>query len=67
MLVTLQTSILLGAIRGHDHMVVGYTTTYAISTYMYHHLSCEFESRSWWGVFDAALCDKVCQRLVAGR
>ena len=25
-----------------DHMVVGFTTTYAISAY--HHLSCEFES-----------------------
>jgi len=27
-----------------DHMGVGFTTTYAISAY--HHLSCEFESRS---------------------
>jgi len=31
---------------GHDRMVVGFTTTYAISAY--HH--CEFESRSWRGV-----------------
>jgi len=33
--------------RGHrdsDHMVVGFTTTYAISAY--HHWSCEFESLS---------------------
>jgi hypothetical protein len=30
--------------RGHDHMVVGFTTTYAISAY--HHWCCEFESRS---------------------
>jgi len=30
--------------HGHDRMVVGFTTTYAISTY--HHYSCEFESRS---------------------
>jgi hypothetical protein len=33
---------------GCDRMVVGYTSTYmyVISTYL--HLSCEFESRSWW-------------------
>jgi hypothetical protein len=30
--------------RGRDRMVVGCKTTYAISAY--HHLSCEFESRS---------------------
>jgi hypothetical protein len=30
--------------RGRDCMVVGFTTTYAISAY--HHWSCEFESRS---------------------
>ena len=35
-----------------------FTTTYAISTYQ--HWSCEFESRSWRGVFDTTLCDKVC-------
>jgi hypothetical protein len=37
--------------RGRDRMVVGFTTTYAISAY--HH----------WrrGVLDAKLCDKVCQ------
>ena len=34
--------------RGHDRMVVGFTTTYAISTY--HHRCCEFESRSGQGV-----------------
>jgi hypothetical protein len=34
--------------RDHDHMVVGFTTTYAISPY--HHWHCEFESCSWWGV-----------------
>jgi hypothetical protein len=42
-------------------MVVGFTTTYVISSY--HHQSCEFESCSWWGVFDTTLCDKVCQWL----
>jgi hypothetical protein len=40
--------------RGRDFMVVGFITTYAIIAY--HHCSCEFESRSWGGVFD-----KVCQ------
>ena len=32
----------------HDHTVVGFTTTYAISAY--HHWCCEFESRSGRGV-----------------
>jgi hypothetical protein len=27
----------------------------------YHHKNYEFESRSWWGVLDTTLCDKVCQ------
>jgi hypothetical protein len=30
--------------RGHDLMVVGFATAYAISAY--HHQRCEFESRS---------------------
>jgi hypothetical protein len=34
--------------RGRDHMVVGFTTTYAISAY--DHSYCEFESRPWRGV-----------------
>jgi hypothetical protein len=34
--------------RGRDRMVVGFTTTYAISAY--HHECCEFESRSERGV-----------------
>jgi hypothetical protein len=37
-------------------MVVGFTTTCAISAY--HHYSCEFEPRSWWGVLKTTLCDK---------
>ena len=41
-----------------DRLVVGFTTTCAISAY--HHHSCEFEPRSWRGVLDIALCDKVC-------
>ena len=36
--------------RGHDCMVVGFTTTYTISAY--HHWSCEFESGSWRGILD---------------
>ena len=27
---------------------------------------CEFESRSWGGVFDTTLCDKVCQWIATG-
>jgi len=44
-------------------MVVGFTTTCAISAH--HHLSCEFEPRSWWPVLDTTfiLCGKVCQWL----
>jgi len=38
-------------------MVVRFTTTYAISTY---HTKV-VESRSWRGVLDTTLCDKVCQ------
>jgi hypothetical protein len=51
--------------RGRDHMVVGITTTCAISAY--HILSCEFEPRSWRGVLDTVLCDNVCQWLATGR
>jgi hypothetical protein len=36
--------------HGRNRMVVGFTITYAISAY--HHLSCEFESRSWRCVLD---------------
>ena len=34
--------------RGRDLVVVGFTTTYAISAY--HHCRCEFESQSGWGI-----------------
>ena len=50
--------------RGCDRMVVALTTTCAIRAY--HHQRCEFESRSWRGVLDTTLCDKVCQRLATG-
>ena len=36
---------------GCDGMVVGFITTYVISAY--HHLRCEFESRSWRGMLNA--------------
>jgi hypothetical protein len=49
---------------GHDRMVVGFTTNYAISAY---HHCCELEFRSWRGVLDTTLCVKVCQWLTAGR
>ena len=45
--------------RGRDSMVVGSTTTYAISAY--HHQSCEFEPRTWQGILDTTLCDKDCR------
>jgi len=44
--------------RGRDHLVVGFTTTYAISAY--HHWCCEFEPHSWRGVLDTTLHDQVC-------
>ena len=40
---------LFGGRRGCGRMVVGYTTTYAISA--------EFEPRSWRGVLNTKLCD----------
>ena len=48
-----------------DHLVVGFTTTCAISAY--HNNSCEFEPHSWRGVLDTTLCDKVCQWFATGR
>jgi hypothetical protein len=38
-------------------MLVGFTTTCAISAY--HQLSCEFKPHSWHCVLDTTLCDKV--------
>jgi hypothetical protein len=49
---------------GHDHMVVGFTTTCTISAY--NESSWEFEHDSWRGVIDT-ICDHVCQWLAAGR
>jgi hypothetical protein len=50
--------------HGHNCMVVGFTTTHAIS--VYHHWCQMFEYCSWWGVCDATLSDKVCQWLATG-
>ena len=47
---------------GHDRMVVRFSCTCAISAY--HHYGCEFEPRSWRGVLNTTLFDKVCQLLV---
>jgi hypothetical protein len=48
-----------------DRMIVGFTTTCTISAYQ--HYICEFKSRSWRGVLDTTLRDKVFQRLATGR
>jgi hypothetical protein len=50
--------------HGRVCMVVGFTTTYAISAC--HHSSYEFESRSWRGVLDPKLYDKVGKWLPTG-
>ena len=53
-------SFWVGDCHGHDHMVVGFMTTYAIST-----LWVQILFR--YIILDTRLCDKVCQWLVAGR
>ena len=50
--------------RGRDRMVVGFTSTCAISAY--HHQSWQFEPRSWQDVLDT-VCDQVCQWRATGR
>ena len=46
-----------GGRHGRDRMVVGFTTTCAISAY--HQKTCEIVPRSWRGVRNTTLCDKV--------
>jgi hypothetical protein len=46
--------------RGHDRMVVGFTTTCAINAY-HHKKIVNLNTRSWQGVLDTTLCDEVCQ------
>ena len=55
----------VGSCPGCDRMIVGFTTTCAISAY--HHYSCEFETRSWRGVLDTTWRDKVYQWLATGQ
>jgi hypothetical protein len=50
--------------RGRERMVVGFTTTYAISAY--HHWCCEFESRSGPGVQNYVIKFVSDLRLVGG-
>ena len=58
--------ILIKNCRGCACMVIGFTTTYAISAY--HQERCDFEFRSWKrGVLDTTLCDTVCQWHAADR
>ena len=57
-------SLLIRARRIRDRMVVGFTTC-AIKAH--HHRSCELKNRSWQGIIDTTLCDKVCQLLATGR
>ncbi len=45
--------ITMWCLRGRDRMLVGFTTTCAISAY--YHERCEFESRSWRGVLDTTM------------
>ena len=45
--------------RGRDRMLIGFTTNCAISAHL--HENSKFEPRSWRGVLDTTLCDKVCQ------
>jgi hypothetical protein len=72
-------STILSKCRGRNGMVVGFITTYAISTY--YHWCCEFESWSGRGVQHyvikfvtisirarcTTLCDKVCQWFAKGQ
>ena len=52
--------------RGGRDRIVG-RFTIACTSSAYDHQSCEFDPRSWSGVLDTTLCDKVCQRLSADR
>ena len=56
-------SLFCGGRHGRDRMVVGFTTTYAIS--VYHHWCWEFEPRSGRGVQQYVI--KICQWLATGR
>ena len=65
--VLLPLSIVIRCHRGHDRMVLGFSTNYAITAY--HHYCCELEFNSWRYILDTQLhvCAKVCEWLTAGR
>jgi len=52
-------------VYGHDRIVVGFTTTYAISAY--HHWCCEWNLDHCEVYNITNVCDKVCQWLATGR
>ena len=54
-------NLVIRGCHGCDRMVVGFTTTCAISAY--YHYSCEFEPCSWRGVLDTTLCENVQQQV----
>jgi hypothetical protein len=45
--------------------LVGFAIKCAISDH--HHENCEFQSRTWQGVLDATLYDKVCRLFATGQ
>ena len=52
---------------GRDGMVVEFTTTSAISAYHDYRVVVSFEPRSWLGILDTTLYDKICQWLATGQ
>jgi hypothetical protein len=54
----LNSHIWLGGRRGRHRMVVGFTTTYAITAY--HHWCCEFEARSGRAISISGSSDDGC-------
>jgi hypothetical protein len=62
---SLLSSVAIRCPHGPYRLAVWFTTTCGISAY--NHKSCAFEPRSWRGVLDATLGDKVCQWPTTGR
>jgi hypothetical protein len=58
------THIHMRGCRGHDRMVVGFTTY--LCNQCLSPLKVWVEPRSWQGELDTTLCDKVCQWFVTG-
>ena len=55
--------ILTRSLRCRDRMVAGCITPHVQSVYIATNTRYEFESRSWRGVLDTTLCDKICHLL----